>query len=274
MKLSTATSVYVNYLLEDAVEECAGLELAGLDIWCGRPHLYRRDYQEEVLARIKAKLDANKVRVVSLMPAFYRYPHSLSNPLSTVREDSISYMRDCIDNACTMGANHVLIVPSPLLHGQTEAEARRLFLLSMEHVLEYAQPRGMRLGVEVLNPHLSGYMCYVNQATELIRSLAAPALLGIVLDTGHLNLSGEGFARALDMAGDSLYQIHINDNDGREQQNSIPGKGTFAFEDMCRELEVRKYQGFLSFELGGQYAGEPSAALSAGIRYMQQILGA
>lgn len=273
MKLSTATSVFVNYLLEDAVDEGIRLGLEGLDIWCGRPHLYRRDYPQETLARIKAKLDDKRMQVVSLMPAFYRYPHSLSNPLNTVREDSVSYMRDCIDNARAMNAGHVLVVPSPLLHAQTEDEARRLFLASMERVLEYAQLRGVRLGVEVLNPRLSGYMCRVEQATRLISELACPSLLGVVLDTGHLNLSGEGFAYALDTAGDSLYQIHINDNNAKEQTNSIPGEGTFAFSAMLRELSIRHYDGFLSFELGGQHANAPADALHTGMRYLYELAG-
>ena len=273
MKLSTATSVFVNYLLEDAVNEGIRLGLQGLDLWCGRPHLYRRDYPQQTLLRIKAKMDENGMRVVSLMPAFYRYPHSLSNPLETVRADSVSYMRDCIDNARMMGADHVLVVPSPLLNRQTEADARRLFLNSMESVLDYAQQRGVRLGIEVLNPRLSGYLCRVKQAAELIAELAYPSLLGIVLDTGHLNLSGEGFAYALDTAGDSLYQIHINDNNAKEQTNSIPGEGSFAFSDMLRELDARRYDGFLSFELGGQYANAPADALRTGIRYMLELAG-
>lgn len=273
MKLSTATSVFVNYLLEDAVDEGIRLGLQGLDLWCGRPHLYRRDYSQDILLRIKAKLEEQSMRLVSLMPAFYRYPHSLSNPLETVRTDSISYMRDCIDNARIMDADHVLVVPSPLLNGQTEADARRLFLHSMESVLTYAQQHSVRLGVEVLNPHLSGYLCRVKQAVELIAELACPSLLGIVLDAGHLNLSGEEFAYAMDTAGDSLYQIHINDNNAKEQTNSIPGEGTFAFSNMLRELDARRYEGFLSFELGGQYANAPADALRTGMRYMLELSG-
>lgn len=270
MKLSSATSVLVNYQLREAVEKCISLGLDGVDIWCGRPHLYRGDYSDRELLEIRQTLESAHVAAVTLMPAFFRYPYSLSSPVPAIRADSVSYMRECIDHAAFFHAGHVLVVPTNALFGQTDAEARSAFVHSLEEVLAYAQTRTVKLGVEVLNPKLCRYLCASEQAAALLREMDSP-LLGTVLDTGHLNLSGEDFTRAADTLGGSLLEVHVNDNDAREQQNAVPGEGTFDFEAMHRTLERIGYDGYLTLELGWGYSFAPDDALAEAIHRMKRL---
>jgi len=271
MKLSSATSVLVNYPLREAVEKCVSFGLDGVDIWCGRPHLYRGDYSERELLEIRQTLESARVTAAALMPAFFRYPYSLSSPVPAIRADSVRYMKECIDHATLFRAGHVLVVPTNALFGQTDAEARNAFVHSLEEVLAYAQTRTVKLGIEVLNPKLCRYMCASEQAAALIREMDSP-FLGTVLDTGHLNLSGEGFANAMDTLGGTLLEIHVNDNDAREQQNAVPGDGTFDFKAMCRALEGAGYDGYLTLELGWGYSSAPDDVLSEAIRRMKSLV--
>jgi sugar phosphate isomerase/epimerase len=112
MRHSTATSVFVNYQIQDALDQIIRAGFAGVDIWCGRPHLFRKDYPPETLELLRQKIEENNLVPVSLMPAFFRYPFSLSSPVEAIRQDSIQYMKDCIDNAVLIGAKQVLVVPS------------------------------------------------------------------------------------------------------------------------------------------------------------------
>jgi fructoselysine 3-epimerase len=269
MKISTATSVFVNYPLEEAVEQIIKAGYDGIDLWCGRPHLYRKDYSPEALTQLRKRLEAGGLTPVSLMPAFFRYPFSLSSPSEIIRADSISYMEECIDNAQALGAKFVLVVPSNKIHGQTIEDSRRLFIASLGKVCDYAEQKGMKLGIEIVYPKLSAYMCLTDDALEMIRELGSRCL-GIVLDSGHLNLSGEDMERAVDRAGELLYQVHINDNDQKQQQNAVPGEGNVNFNRLINLLRSYHYDDFLTVELGWNYSFDPVPVIN---RALNQVRG-
>ncbi len=259
MKISTATSVFVNYTIPDAVEQIIQAGFDGIDLWCGRPHLFRKDYLPESLTTLKRRLDEAGVEVVSLMPAFFRYPFSLSSPIDAIRKDSVEYMKDCIDNAVVMGAKHMLVVPNHSLHGQSTAEARKAFVASLGKVCEHAERKKMKLGIEIVYPQLSDYMSASEDALRVIREIGSP-YLGVVIDSGHLNLSRENPEKALNNLGDLLLQVHVNDNDGKQQQNAIPGEGVFDFDGLMKSLRKFGYDGYLTLELGWGYTFDPVPA--------------
>lgn len=261
MKISTATSVFVNYSLNDAVEAVIKAGFAGIDLWCGRPHLYRHDHSPAALEGIRKKLEEAGVTPVSLMPAFFRYPYSLSSPNEVVRQDSIAYVKDCIDNARLLGSNQVLIVPTHSLKGQPVEDTRWQFLESLKSLCAYAEPVGMKLGIEIVYPRLSDILSSSAEALSIMQTLGYPGL-GVVLDSGHIHLSGEDLEQALCALGSSLLQVHVNDNDGQAQQNAIPGEGSFDFGRLVRLLDRNGYAGFLSLELGWNYSFDPLPAVS------------
>jgi sugar phosphate isomerase/epimerase len=262
MKTSTATSVFVNYPIQDALDLIIQAGFEGVDFWCGRPHIYRHDQSPAALQQLRQKIDESKITPVSLMPAFFRYPYSLSSPNEVIRQDSIAYVRDCIDNAVVLGARQVLIVPTHSLHGQATADARRRYLDSLAELSSHAEQNNVRLGLEVLYPNLSDYMGSTEDALRAIQAVGS-GCLGIVLDSGHLNLSGEDPEGALRNVGDLLLQVHVNDNDGLQQQNAIPGEGSFDFSKLMHLLRSYHYDGFLSLELGWTYSFDPYPAICA-----------
>ena len=271
MKISTSTSVLVNYLLEDAIDKVISLGFEGVDVWCGRPHLYRQDYLNPHILALKDKFIAKGLKAASVMPAFFRYPYSLCSPLTTIIDDSIRYMTDCIDNAKLIGAESVLVVPIKNLIGQTLEEARGIFMKNLFVICDYAESQNMRLDIEVINPGLSDFLCETKQAVQIIQEIGSDNL-GIVLDTGHLNLSGENAETAIETAGELLKQVHINDNNGIDQQNAIPGKGNFDFAGFSRLLKKYGFTGCLSLELGWHYSFDPEPILSAAIAATKELM--
>ena len=270
MKISTATSVLVNYLFKDAVDAVAETGFDGVDIWCGRPHMYRQDYSSEFIKELGNSIRSRGLHIVSVMPAFFRYPFSLVSPVQSIADDSINYMKDCIANAKCIGAQSVLVVPISFLHGQTPAEARRLFMQNLAKICVYAEQMDIRLDFEVLNPLITGFLYETKQAVQIIRELGC-AKAGIVVDTGHLNLSGESVGSALETAGDMIHQIHINDNNGKEMQNNVPGEGSCNFEAMGKTLKEYNFSGFLSLELGWHYSFDPVPVLEKSLAISKNI---
>jgi protein FrlC len=238
----------------------AGYE--GLDVWGGRPHAYRNDLSPADLSRLRRLIGDQGMQVSSFMPAFYRYPHSLSNPNPKVLGDSIDYMRQCVDNAVVLGAPIVLVVPDHSLFGQSREDSLRRMIDSIGAVADYAvQYDGIRLGIEVLYYDETDLVNSADDALYIINQLSHDNL-GVVLDTGTLNLSKEDPATIFDKLGNLILQVHANDNHGQHrQQNLIPGQGNYDFAGLMRFLNARQYDGFVSAELTKEYADDPEPAL-------------
>jgi sugar phosphate isomerase/epimerase len=195
------------------------------------------------------------------MPAFYRYPHSLSNPNPRVRHDSIDYMCQCVDNAALLGAPVVLVVPDLSLAGQSRAASLGRLIESIDVVAHYALAYDLKLGLEVLYTDETDLINNSDDALYIIHQLGH-ANLGVVLDTGTLNLSKESPDEIFSKLDGLVLQVHVNDNQGdHKQQNLIPGEGNYDFPGLIKVLKKHQYTGFLSAELSKEYAQDPEPAL-------------
>ncbi len=271
MRISTASSVFVNYSLEDAVRSTADAGYDGIDIWGGRPHAYRRDLGPQDLKQLRGLLSGAGLSVPSFMPAFYRYPHSLVSPNDVVRKDSLSYMIECADNAAALGADILLIVPSHSLSGQPHEDAWKRLIDSVATVCDYAVQVGLRPAIEPANREVTNLVNTAADALRVVEAVAEDAL-GVVLDTGHIHLSDEPPAEAVEKLGNRLFQVHVNDNDGQHQQNLILGEGTFDFTAFVGKLRASGYSGFLSAELGWAYTRDPVPAAQKMAQVMRASL--
>lgn len=274
MKIATATSVTFQHTIQDAIRLIASIGFDGVDIWGGRPHVYRQDLTTEELTHLRRLIADHGLCVVSFMPAFYRYPHSLSNPNPKVRNDSINYMRECIDSAAVLGADTVLVIPDHSLHGQSREDTLRRFVESVDVVARYASQYNLMLGIEILYFDETDFVNSADDALSIIDELGHQNI-GVVLDTGTLNLSKEPPEQMLTKLGDLVLQVHVNDNNGsREQQNLIPGEGTYDFRSLIQTLREHNYSGFLSAELTKGYADDPEHALRTTLERLRAWLQA
>ena len=271
MKISTATSVYVNYPIDETIQRVAAASFDGIDIWGGRPHIYRRDFTPEQLQGLRRLLVACGLGVPSFMPAFFRYPHSLSNPNDAVRKDSLDYMRQCTDNAVALGAETVLIIPGRRLHGQTLEDAWSRLVDSVAEICSYAAQYEVRLAIEPVNRYVSDLVNTAADARRVIDQVGY-AKLGVVLDTGHINLSDESPQQAIQKAGDRLYQVHVNDNNSRQQQNLTLGEGNFDFASFFQSLRQVSYDGYLTAELAWEYTLDPDPVVIQTAQLMRKMV--
>jgi len=119
MKIGIVSGVYLNYPIEETIRRVAGAGYDTIDIWSGRPHLYRGDFSPADDRRLRQLVDEQGLAISSFLPAFYRYPYSLSIPSEIIRQDSIQYMKECLDHAVQLGAPILLVVPERTLYGQS-----------------------------------------------------------------------------------------------------------------------------------------------------------
>jgi fructoselysine 3-epimerase len=272
MKLAQSSFVYFNYPLEAAILSLCRLGYAGVEIWGGRPHMYRHDLDSE-LESIKALLADCGMVVPNFIPAQFRYPSILCSSNDAVRRDSVRYIQDAIDNAVKIGAPSVSLCAGMTLGGESVERGWANLRQSIVELLDYSDKAGMLLLIEPAHRAESTLILTVADALRMIREIRSDRL-GVCLDTGHAALNGEDLAQAVRCLKGIPLHIHIDDNWGDSDTHLIPGDGGIDYAPFAGALAEIGYRGFVSAELGFQYTLDPEPAVRKARLALSEMMAA
>jgi len=120
---------------------------------------------------------------------------------------------------------------------------------SMEILAEEAARLGLRLALENLPlRHTARPGGQMADILSIIDGLGAH--VGVCQDVGHSNANGMDAAADARQAGDRLFALHLQDNDGLgEDQHLLPGEGTVAWGPYLAALDEIGFAGFRTFEI-------------------------
>ncbi len=167
---------------------------------------------------------------------------SLDGTTARARQAAIDHCRKALDQAAALGAGTTYVVP-----GENPA-ALSHFGESLTQVADHAARQGITLGVE----HFPGKALPTAEGTlTYLASLDHPNLY-FLLDSGHLQMSGEDPAAVIAAAGDRLGYVHLDDNDGEGDLHWALLDGVLtgeALETVFAALESSPYTGPVSIEL-------------------------
>jgi sugar phosphate isomerase/epimerase len=206
-----------------------------VEVWAGNPAHFRPWDAHDVAAAMRA-LDAHDMRAFSLHAPFTGPEDDLSALEEARRRRAVERHRQCVESAAALGAPILVIHPGVALPEAPDLAA--LVACSIASIRELAvlsEAKGVRLAVESLPPSYLG-----GRVEELVAIVdgASSEAVGICMDTGHCNLSGNvvEWIRAL---GSRIISIHLHDNDGSDDQHLPPGEGSInwlAFASALREI--------------------------------------
>jgi protein FrlC len=259
MKFAQSSFVYFNYPLQEAIRRLHQFGYQGIEIWGGRPHMYRHDLDAELDA-IKRLLDECEMVVPNFIPAQFRYPSILCSSNEAIRRDSVAYIKDAIDNALKLGAPSVSLCAGMTLHGESIEQGWKNLRRSIVELLEYTDKTQLKLLIEPAHRAESTLILTIADGLRMVREIGSERL-GICLDTGHANVNVEDMHQIVhDLHGVPLH-IHIDDNRGDSDAHQIPGEGNINYRHFVRALQETGYKGFVSAELGFQYTLDPDNAV-------------
>jgi sugar phosphate isomerase/epimerase len=203
--------------------------------------------EEPAAARRQLKEAVAGFAESSIHGEFDIYDVSLTSPNDLVRRASVETLRSAIELAAEIGA------PVVTTHeGQTRAkvpnELRRAALAqSIAELAAIGEARGVQVGMELTRDY------------DL--ALAAPASIGITLDTGHVSMQrGAGYREfgtiggLVRHLGKKLVHIHAHDYDGKDDHIAI-GAGGIDFPEIMRALKEIGFAGMLCLELSPDQTG-------------------
>lgn len=161
--------------------------------------------------------------------------------------EAVQYIRDSVDFAKKVGAELMIIVPSPvgrtsLPEGRSFDEVYSCAIENIRTAADYAQTKGIKLAVEAINRYETYFMNTLTKAYQLVKDVDHENV-HIMADMFHMSLEENDPGASLRMIADKLIHVHIADN-----TREAAGLGTTDFKDMFRNLRDINYQGVLTME--------------------------
>ena len=119
--------------------------------------------------------------------------------------------------------------------------------------LKLLAPMAEKYGVTVCLENLRHTFNSIDDLNYVIDEVGSD-ILGICLDTGHLNLVKTSTQREFILkAGKRLKALHIANNDGTEDQHLGPfTRGSVDFFEVVKALREIGYDGIFNYEIGGE----------------------
>lgn len=172
----------------------------------------------------------------------------LIHPNADYNRNGQDFLRYCVDMAVRLGSDRVTgaLVSQPGRLWMADAERKKrefeLAVNNLKPVAEYADSRGIRLALEVLNRYESSFVNTVDEGLELLAAVDNPAC-GLLLDTFHMNIEEKAVGAAIRRAGSKLYHLHVIEGD-----RGIPGSGSVDWAGLADGLREIKYRDWVVIE--------------------------
>jgi D-psicose/D-tagatose/L-ribulose 3-epimerase len=182
----------------------------------------------------------------------------LTHPDSTIRRETVAYMKDCIRLVHALKGHVLCIVPATV--GKTKplaspSEEWGWVVEGLREVAEFAGEHNVVPGIEPLNRFETYLINRHDEALELVNAVGNG--LGVVLDAFHTNIEEADPYAAIRATGKHLVDFHVADNNRKPS-----GQGNLDWPKLIQALREAGYDGHLTAEFVLQIGRTPNAAVS------------
>jgi sugar phosphate isomerase/epimerase len=161
-----------------------------------------------------------------------------------VRESSVAYLNNCIQMVADLGGSTMSIVPSEVGKVKAMASPEEEWGWAIEGlraVHDYATRVGVRVGIEPLNRFETNFLNRHDQALMLAEAVGPD--VGVCLDVYHMNMEDASMFKAIENAGDRLFDLHVADNN-----RMACGMGAIDWERVLQTAKKIGYDGSITVE--------------------------
>lgn len=158
-----------------------------------------------------------------------------------------------IDMAKVLGVKHSVLHPNAYTVAVRNFDEQKTYDQVMAHlspIAEYAAKLGVGIAIENTRvvPGILQSRRYCQGPEELCK--VADALgFSVCWDFGHANIAGCKQSEALAYIGKRLKTVHVNDNNGANDDHTAPFMGTVDWVDAMHGLALAEFKGPLNYEI-------------------------
>lgn len=261
MRLGISTACFYPQPIEEAVERIAALGFRTIEIFFNT----ESEYDIPFLHNLKASADISGIQIVSIHPytslmegmlLFSAYPRRT--------EDGFAQYRKYMEAAAYLGAKYLTF------HGERFMGEDSLFdhmdrAYHVYHELcELAQDTGITLTQENVA------WCKSRDPKYLALLAKHVPELRYTLDIKQGNRAGQHWTSYLDVMGERLCNVHINDYDV-EHSCMLPGEGSMEYEKLAEALKKIHYDKQVLIEVYSSNFTEDTQIEQAGALLQQKM---
>jgi sugar phosphate isomerase/epimerase len=279
MKLAFSTNAFTRFPLGEAMRAIREAGFAGVEILADVPHAYPAAMDGELARNVVRDLQQTGLAVSNIncncsfgywkdAPPEPYFEPSLISPNPQQRADRAALVRRTIDFARDVGAANISITSGRCLGAMTPAKAAVQLAESLRPILDYADGRGVNLGIE-LEPGL--FLEWAEELHDWIGRLNHPRL-GANLDIGHSEVLGESVPAVVRRLAGRIWNLHVEDIPNRKHYHMIPGEGTLDWTGLRDALWDVKYDRFATVELY-THTADPHTAARKSFEFLHRLFG-
>ena len=273
MRFGVSTHLYHDRRLELAhLAQVAGYGFEAIELFATRSHFDYRDNKaidslKQWLVDTGLTLNSVHAPITALFGTGDQWAPAYSNATSD-RERREAAVRET-DAALRLAERipfDVLVVHlgTPASRETAGDNHRASALRSLGEICDLAEPRGVRVAVEVIPNRLSDAAGLAAMLEQDIEARHA----GICLDFGHAHLMGD-VVDAIEAASEHIIATHVHDNHGRDDAHLVPGLGSIDWSAALITMQKIGYAGTYLMELAN--TGTPAAVLEDARRARQRF---
>lgn len=277
MKIAYSTNAYLNNSLLQAIQSIADIGFGAVEILCDHPHWIPGEVTKDQIEQVNHILSETNLSISNLnvntatslhigKDSKNHFEPSLSHQDEQVRKQRLSYTLEALKLADAIKAPCISITSGLSNPNISRKDTLYRFTESLKQICDEAEKLGVKVGIEY-EPEL--WFETATQVAEVIEQVGS-ANLGVNYDIGHSFLNHEDPRDVVDLVGDRIWNVHIEDISGSAHFHKIPGEGEIPFESYFRELERAHYRGFYTVELY-TYADSPDTAGQQSLSYLQKV---
>lgn len=278
--LAFSTNAFTRHSLTDALNAIADAGFRAVEILADVPHAFVRTLTESDLRQIRQTLTNRKLAISNVNanctfgywkdapPEAYFEP-SLISPSDVHRNDRISLVNRTIEVAHDLGAQNVSITTGRCTGAIDPQKAAPRLSSALNDILTHAHKHNVNIGIE-LEPGL--YLEFVEELRQWIAQLNHPRF-GANLDIGHSVVNGERIDESILTLAGRIWNLHVEDLPGRKHYHTIPGDGSFDWQQLRRSLAAIDYDRFVTVELYTM-VDDPHAAARRSYDFLSRVFTA
>lgn len=172
----------------------------------------------------------------------------LVHPDSSVRESTMTYMRECLQAAHDLGADRFagpLYAEVGRLWQSTDAERAaevQRFVDALGELSALGERLGVTVCIEALNRFEASFINLTSQVIEVVEKVDHPRCQAMI-DLFHAGIEEKSIGDAIRLAGTRLAHLQVAEND-----RGTPGTGQFDWPDIALALNEIAYDGHVVIE--------------------------
>lgn len=275
LKFAYSTNAYTEFPLSYAILDVKRCGFDGVEVLADVPHADPLKIAPERVRKLVKLIDQlglgiSNVNANTNMALDKRngdgFSPSLVDRKKSDRELRMKFLRAAVDLSRELGAKNMAISTGRMEPGDNRDEAMRRLEDALNRLLDYAEPRGVRLGIEY-EPGLLVHDC--GTLEETLERVPHP-FLGANLDIGHATCAGEDVPTTIRRLAKRIWNVHFEDIRDRVHQHLVAGEGDIDFAAILRTIRQINYRGYITLELY-PYKDRPAWAGKTSLERLKKI---